>query len=416
MKFSGSTNSRTAGAVWVVLALAAGLVSCGGGNGGAEPYKWGVEPLPASSMGLAAADEAQLMATGAALNTQELEGAERTAKALRAAAPAEVIEPTAQTDLTKAAAAELTVFRFFNNLSGAHFYTASVTERDRLRAQAGAFAYEGPAFQSSSQGGDGLSPVYRFYNGSTGVHFYTISETEKTHIQQNLPQFLLEGVAYYASQVAAEGYRPLYRSYVSNKGFHFYSVSASEGAGLAQYRAEGVAYYVVGTAADETPATPTPTPTPTPVPAPVPVADTVCGLPNFQADLMRQINAARASARSCGGVARPAATALAWNANLQVAAARHSTDMAKNNFFSHTGSDGSDLGGRATAAGYIWRGIGENIAAGQANVTSVMNGWLASAGHCNNIMESSFNDVALACVSQPGTAYGKYWTMELGRR
>jgi uncharacterized protein YkwD len=45
-----------------------------------------------------------------------------------------------------------------------------------------------------------------------------------------------------------------------------------------------------------------------------------------------------------------------------------------------------------------------------------MNGWLASEGHCNNIMESSFNDVALACVSQPGTTYGKYWTMELGRR
>ncbi|AOW15676.1 hypothetical protein LPB72_01120 [Hydrogenophaga crassostreae] len=131
---------------------------------------------------------------------------------------------------------------------------------------------------------------------------------------------------------------------------------------------------------------------------------------------MQQINAARASGRTCGSAPRPATTPLVWNANLQVAAARHSTDMAKNNFFDHTGSDGSTLGVRATAAGYIWRGIGENIAAGQSSVTSVMNGWLASPGHCNNIMESSFNDVALACVSQPGTKYGKYWTMELGRR
>jgi uncharacterized protein YkwD len=403
----GSANARSVGACSVLLALAAGLTSCGGGQSGSnEASGAGIESRSVSSVGIAATDEAKLIAVGADLNARELESAELAAKALRAEESVEVIVPTAKTDLTKAAAtAELTVYRFFNPQSGAHFYTASVTERDQVRAQASAFSYEGPAFQASGQGGNGLSPVYRFYNASTGVHFYTISETEKSHIQQTLPQFQLEGVAYYASQVAAEGFRPLYRSFVANKGFHFYSVNASEGSGLAQYQAEGIAYYVVGSAAAVTP------------PAdPTPVADTVCGLPNFQADLMQQINAARASARSCGAVARPATTALVWNANLQVAAARHSTDMAKNNFFSHTGSDGSNLGGRATAAGYIWRGIGENIAAGQSNVTTVMNGWLASEGHCNNIMESSFNDAALACVSQPGTTYGKYWTMELGRR
>ena len=405
MNFSGYTNPRAAGSVWMLM-LSAGLVACGGGEGGREDVaQAGGVPSSAASAPLVAADEARWMATGAVLNAKELESAERSAKALRATAPTEVIEPGLEAGLTKAAAAELTVFRFYNALSGAHFYTASATERDQLRAQPGAFAYEGPAFQASAQAVGGLAPVYRFFNGSTGVHFYTISETEKTQIQRNLPQFQLEGVAYYASQVATEGYRPLYRSYVLGKGFHFYSVDASEGAGLAQYQAEGVAYYVVGTAA----AAPPPS-------NPSPAVDTECGLPNFQRDLLQQINAARSSARTCGRVVRPAAAPLAWNANLQVAAARHSTDMARNNFFSHTGSDGSDLGDRATDAGYNWRGIGENIAAGQSSVTSVMNGWLASEGHCNNIMESSFNDVALACVSQPGTTYGRYWTMELGRR
>jgi uncharacterized protein YkwD len=174
---------------------------------------------------------------------------------------------------------------------------------------------------------------------------------------------------------------------------------------LAQYRAEGVAYFVVGTAAAGSPfldLTPAP--------------DAVCGLPGFQSELLQQINAARGRARTCGGVVRPATTPLVWNANLQVAAARHSSDMARNNYISHTGSDGSDLGERTTAAGYNWSGIGENIAAGPSDVTTAMNGWLASEGHCNNIMSSSFDDVALACVSQPGTIYGKYWTMGLGRR
>jgi uncharacterized protein YkwD len=404
------TNLRALGSAWGLLALAAALAACGGG-GAADAEA--VDASPSGRQRVAAPDvdsmppgEDTRMATAAALNTQELERAHLAAQALLEAGPAEVIVPTADTVLTKATAADLTVFRFFNAISGAHFYTASVSERDRVRAQGGAFAYEGPAFQASSQAAQNLSPVYRFFNTATGVHFYSISEAEKNYIQQTLPQFQLEGVAYYASKVAAEGYRALYRAYVTNKGFHFYSVNATETTGLAQYHPEGVAYYVIGTAAA---AVPPPT-------GPGPGADTTCGLASFQADLLQQVNAARASARSCGGVLRSAAPALAWSALLQSAAARHSTDMAQNNFFSHTGSDGSNVGTRATAAGYGWSGVGENIAAGQANVGTVMSGWLSSAGHCDNIMNSGYNDVALACVSQAGTSYGKYWTMVLGRR
>ena len=396
-----------AAATWVLLALAAGLVSCGGGSGGVrDPASVGGASFSTTAGGMDASDEARLMAEGAALNAEALDGAERAAQKLRAAEPTEVVGPGGEPGLAKASASELTVYRFYNATSGAHFYTASVTERDQIRGQVSAFAYEGPAFQASAQGGASLSPVYRFFNSTTGVHFYTISEAEKTHIQQTLPQFRLEGVAYYASQVATEGYRPLYRSYVLNKGFHFYSVSAAEGSGLAQYRAEGVAYHVVGTAGTATP----------PPSDPGPGVDATCGLANFQADLMQQINAVRASAGICGGVARPATTPLTWNTSLQAAATRHSTDMAQNNFSSHTGSDGSSAGTRVTAAGYAWRGYGENIAAGQADITAVMNAWLGSAGHCDNIMNSGFNDVALACVSQSGTRYGKYWTMVLGRR
>ena len=402
-------TARSAGVACVLTALSLGLAACGGGDGGAvDISRIGVESSSAPSGGAEPSEVAKWMAIGAALNTQELEDAQRSAQALRDPGPVEVVVPTPETGLTKASAADLTVYRFYNATSGAHFYTASVSERDQIRAQAGAFVYEGPAFQASGQGGVNLSPVYRFFNTATGVHFYSISESEKNHIQQTLPQFRLEGVAYYASQVATEGYRPLYRAYVPVKGFHFYSVNAAETSGLAQYQPEGVAYYVVGTAAAVTP--------PSPDPVPVPVADTSCGLANFQTDLLQQINAARASARSCGVVMKPAVAALTWNTALQAAAVRHSTDMTQNNFFSHTGSDGSNAGTRATAAGYAWRSYGENIAAGQANVSTVMKGWLASEGHCNNIMNSSYNDVAVACVARSGTTYGKYWTMVLGRR
>ena len=119
--------------------------------------------------------------------------------------------------------------------------------------------------------------------------------------------------------------------------------------------------------------------------------------------------------RSCGATAFAATNSLAWNDRLFAAAESHSSDMARNNYFSHTSLDGRSASSRVTAAGYVWRATGENIAAGQRDVTTVMNGWLASEGHCRNIMNPSYQDVAVACVQQTGSTYGRYWTMVLAR-
>lgn len=144
-------------------------------------------------------------------------------------------------------------------------------------------------------------------------------------------------------------------------------------------------------------------------------ASTSCGLPDFRNSLLQQINAARAVARSCGGTAMPAAAPLAWNDRLFSAAARHSSDMAVNNYFSHTGLDGRSAAQRVAAEGYAWTWVGENIAAGQASVSVVMGGWLASPGHCANIMRAEYRDVGVSCVQQSGSTYGHYWTMTLAR-
>ena len=144
-------------------------------------------------------------------------------------------------------------------------------------------------------------------------------------------------------------------------------------------------------------------------------AGTSCQLPDFRNSLLQAINAARAVARSCGGTAMPAVAPLAWNDALFSAAARHSTDMAVNNYFSHTGLDGRSAAQRITAEGYAWSWVGENIAAGQTSVSTVMSGWLASAGHCANIMRAEYQDVGVSCVQRSGTTYGRYWTMTLAR-
>jgi len=168
-----------------------------------------------------------------------------------------------------------------------------------------------------------------------------------------------------------------------------------------------------------TPVTPVPTtpvvPTVPTVPDGALTAATTCSLSNFQTDLMALINQARASARTCGSTAYPAAPAVAWNSKLFHASAGHSADMASQNYFSHTSLDGRTFDQRITAAGYAWSTIGENIAAGQGSVSAVMDGWLASPGHCSNIMNSRFTEVGVACVVNNSSTYRSYWTMDLGR-
>ncbi|MET0350366.1 MAG: CAP domain-containing protein, partial [Rhizobacter sp.] len=120
-----------------------------------------------------------------------------------------------------------------------------------------------------------------------------------------------------------------------------------------------------------------------------------CDVANFQADALAQVNAFRAQARTCGGTTYPAVPALVWNDKLTQAAYGHSTDMATKNYFSHTSQDGRSVGQRITATGYVWSSYGENIAAGQRTMASVMTGWQNSAGHCANLMSSGVTQIGL---------------------
>lgn len=141
-----------------------------------------------------------------------------------------------------------------------------------------------------------------------------------------------------------------------------------------------------------------------------------CGIRAMPQEMLQRINAARAAGHRCGlrsmGPARP----LRWDASLYAAAAGHSLDMARRNYFEHESPDGSTVSQRASASRYDWKSVGENIAGGDRSVDDAVQGWLASPEHCENIMDPDFRDVAVACVSQPGTQWGTYWTMMLGRR
>ncbi|KAE8894701.1 hypothetical protein PF005_g14591 [Phytophthora fragariae] len=105
---------------------------------------------------------------------------------------------------------------------------------------------------------------------------------------------------------------------------------------------------------------------------------------------------------------------LCMNTKLMAAAMRHSKDMAANNFMSHTGSDGSSMSSRISAAGYVWTRAAENVAAGQTNINSVMNSWMNSNGHRANIL-GDYTMFGTAYAYSGGSRYGHYWTQDFGK-
>ncbi|THB69581.1 MAG: CAP domain-containing protein [Gammaproteobacteria bacterium] len=135
-----------------------------------------------------------------------------------------------------------------------------------------------------------------------------------------------------------------------------------------------------------------------------------CGDLQYQQEILEQVNQARSEARYCGEDYYPAVSAVTWNCKLEDAAQLHTDDMIENNFFSHTGSDGLSVANRVINQGYYYYYVGENIAAGQMTVESVMEAWLNSPGHCANIMRSNYTEVAVVYETSSQTDYYIYWT------
>lgn len=129
----------------------------------------------------------------------------------------------------------------------------------------------------------------------------------------------------------------------------------------------------------------------------------------FLDSVLDHLNLIRAEGGRCGGTEFPASRSLTRSAALDEAARIHAGDMAQNSFLAHTGSDGSNPGERATRAGYEWRVVAENIAAGQTSADDIAATWLESSGHCANLMDPKYAETGIAYALNPGDGRDIYW-------
>ncbi len=106
---------------------------------------------------------------------------------------------------------------------------------------------------------------------------------------------------------------------------------------------------------------------------------------------------------------------LSGNGALGSGARTHSTDMACNNFFSHTGSDGSNFVTRVSRAGFGGSPMGEVIAAGYGSPSGVVAGWMNSPGHRDILMNPNATLIGVGYAYTSTSSYGAYWTAVTGR-
>jgi uncharacterized protein YkwD len=97
---------------------------------------------------------------------------------------------------------------------------------------------------------------------------------------------------------------------------------------------------------------------------------------------------------------------LSANARLTDAATSYAQDLVAGQYFSHTGRDGSGVLERIRRSGYLPRGaayvLGENLAWGSgalATPGAIVNAWMNSPGHRDNILNPDFREVGVGIVA-----------------
>lgn len=98
---------------------------------------------------------------------------------------------------------------------------------------------------------------------------------------------------------------------------------------------------------------------------------------------------------------------LQVDTKLMNSARQKSADMAKNRYFSHTSPTYGSPFDQMKANGISYRSAAENIAMGQRTAAEVVQAWMDSPGHRQNILTAEFTHIGIGY-----DANGHYWTQQ----
>ena len=128
---------------------------------------------------------------------------------------------------------------------------------------------------------------------------------------------------------------------------------------------------------------------------------------------LQLVNEVRARGARCGERSFGPAPPIKLSGTLATVAFGHANDMAVHNYFEHQDRSGHSPADRVRAVGYAEKLVGENIAYGPKSADEVVQGWLDSPGHCENIMDPRFAEMGIAFAAGQASKHGLYWVQVL---
>lgn len=131
-----------------------------------------------------------------------------------------------------------------------------------------------------------------------------------------------------------------------------------------------------------------------------------CSLAADEVRVVEIVNEMRAQTQTCGDDEYAPVGPVTMEPLMRCASRMHSWDQQGRGFYSHYSPDGMGPGGRLSHVGFGGWGWGENIYMTNSTPEGAMQGWMASAGHCRNIMNGSFSRIGVG-------RYGGHYVMKL---
>ncbi|HSY45251.1 MAG TPA: CAP domain-containing protein [Steroidobacteraceae bacterium] len=156
------------------------------------------------------------------------------------------------------------------------------------------------------------------------------------------------------------------------------------------------------------PAASTSAPRPQPARAPAPASGAMQA-----ARALELVNDVRARGTRCGSRSFAPAPPVSLSGALSGVAFGHAADMAAHDYFEHQDLAGHSPADRVRAVGYHEKLVGENIAYGPASVEEVVQGWLDSPGHCENLMDPRFAQMGIGSAAGQAARRGLFWVQLL---
>jgi len=143
------------------------------------------------------------------------------------------------------------------------------------------------------------------------------------------------------------------------------------------------------------------------------VAPASAQAPMLATRALQLVNEVRARGARCGDRSFGPAPPVRLSETLGGVAFGHADDMAKHNYFEHEDLSGHSPADRVRAVGYQEKLVGENIAYGPKSPEEVVQGWLDSPGHCENIMDPRFAEMGIAYAAGQASRRGLFWVQLL---